>query len=132
MIRLHGKAPDWQKDKKFYKSYSQAFDGIRSDILTVRSNLFVVNTPNLYLPNNKVKLPLSEDIGLKIGYRFEDLYLRRELQTFFRLPVSNHIVFTVRTFIQPLSTLSTDDLKSLESLALDYTPDHSNYHVAST
>lgn len=88
--------------------------------------------PRLYLPKHEVKSPLTKDIGVKVGYRFKDLYLRRELQTFFRLPKSGHIVFSVRTFIQPLNTLSINDLKSLESLALKYSPEVSMYHKADT
>lgn len=101
-------------------------------ILNVRSNLFVINTPKLFLPDHNVKLPKISDIGVKRGYRFNDLYLRRELQTFFKLPESGHIVFSVRTFIQPLNTLSFEDLKNLESLALNYNENSFNYHRANT
>src|SRR5664279_4781269 len=108
MIKLHGIAPGWQVNEVYSKGLSKIFDDITSDILKIRSNLFVINTPNLYLPDHEPNLPLISDIGVKAGYRLKDLYLRRELQTFFRLPKSGHIVFTVRTFIQPLSTLSIE------------------------
>lgn len=130
MIKLHGIAPGWQVNEIYSRAYTKVFDDITSNILKVRSNLFVINTHELYLPNHEVKSPLSMDIGVKLGYRLKDLYLRRELQTFFRLPKSGHIVFSVRTFIEPLSTLSINDLKYLESSALKYNYEVSIYHKA--
>jgi len=94
MIKLHGIAPGLQRNEIYSRAYTRVFDDIRSDILKVRSNLFVINTPppELYLPNHEVKSPLVKDIGVKLDYRLKDLYLRRELQTLFRLPKSGNIV----------------------------------------
>jgi hypothetical protein len=39
-----------------------------------------------------------------------EIYVRRERQTFTRLPVSDAILFTVRTFMTPLTSLGDDEL----------------------
>lgn len=132
MIKLHGITSGWQPDEIYNKGHTNVFDYMTSDVLKIRTNLFVINTSKLYLPYHKIKLPSIKDIEVKVGYRFKDLYLRRELQTFFILPKSGHIVFSVRTFIQPLSTLSIDDLKYLENLPLKYNENSYKYHSLNT
>jgi hypothetical protein len=104
-----------QEDEVHFKRHVWYFDTLRSDIIHKRSTLFLVNTPTLNLPKHHVRTPLKHEIGVAVGYRLKDLYLRREFQTFHVLPVSGLIVFNVRTFTQSLDTLSYEDLVAIQT-----------------
>ncbi len=46
--------------------------------------------------------------------------VRRERQTFRRLPTSGAVLFTVRTFMTPLVELSIEELKALRSQVMGW------------
>ncbi|KAK0122762.1 hypothetical protein ONS96_009797 [Cadophora gregata f. sp. sojae] len=50
----------------------------------------------------------------------DDLKIRRERQTFTRLEHSGAVLFTVRTFIEPLTQLGDDELRALRSMVLGW------------
>jgi hypothetical protein len=83
-----------------------------------RNNYFIVNTSNLYLPVNIIETPLPGDIVIFPGFRYEYIYVRRELQTAIRLLDSDSILFTVRTFITPMTSLTDIQLLNLHKLYL--------------
>lgn len=43
----------------------------------------------------------------------EDIHVRRERQTFTRLPVSGAVLFTVRSYITPITALDDDEVAAL-------------------
>ncbi len=47
------------------------------------------------------------------GFRFDNIHVRRELQTFRRLDDSEDLLFTVRTFIEPMIGLNFIEIKGL-------------------
>ena len=68
-----------------------------------RSSFFVQTTPTLFHPK---PLPTSATTTLRVS----DLIIRHERQTFRRLPKSNAILFTVRTYLDYLVDLGEEDL----------------------
>lgn len=132
VIKLHGTAPGWQPGEMHYKNYVSFFDKVNSGQIFKRVNLFVINTPKLFIPTHKPRTPLSGEIGNTVGYRLEDLYLRRELQTFHLLPISNLIVFGVQTFVQRLDTLTNPELLHIKEYVCNWNDYTANYHDRGT
>jgi hypothetical protein len=56
-----------------------------------------------------------------------EIYIRRERQTFNRLPISDAILFTVHTYITPLTSLDDKDLAALMDVAGRWEKDMANY-----
>lgn len=132
LISVHGDAPGWQKGEEYYNKYYIYLSQIRSDIIHKRQNFFVLNTNKSYLPVHNPRVPLITDIGYTVGYRLQDLYLRRELQTFHLLPVSGFILFTVQTFMIKLDTLSHSELIALVSIVKGWDENTAKYHGRDT
>jgi hypothetical protein len=65
-----------------------------------RYNLFIQASPNLFMDSPEE--PRSSTTP-------ECLYVRRERQTFRRLAKSQAVLFTVRTYMQPLVSLNADE-----------------------
>jgi dimethylamine monooxygenase subunit A len=85
-----------------------------------RVNWSLVDTPELFLPpeHRRARPQVrAEDVG-------ECLWLRVERQTFRRLPRSQAVVFTIRTYVEPLAeALETPDGAAALALRLREMPD---------
>lgn len=127
LIKLHGPAPNWQINEQFRKAYKKKFDNIH-DLIEYRSNIFILNTSELFLPEHHIKVPSYEDIGETPDFMYENIFLRREAQSFIRLPKTNCIVFGVRTYISPITSLSYDDLKWLIKYIENWEGRAASYH----
>lgn len=92
-----------------------------------RDNYFIVNTPVLYLPSNDLETSTNHIIG-SMGFRYQDIYVRRELQTAMRLPKSDTILFGVRTFITPITMLTDKQLLALHRLYCKIHDTNKEYH----
>nr|YP_008965367.1 hypothetical protein [Rhynchosporium commune]AHC02344.1 hypothetical protein [Rhynchosporium commune] len=125
---LHNSAPKWRKGDYAYDNTRGLFDKIKGPHVFHRNNYFIVNTSKLFLPENIIKIPLAGDIGNLPGFRYEDIYVRRELQTAIRLIESNSILFTVRTFIAPMTSLTDTQLLNLHELYLSIKKENREYH----
>lgn len=77
-----------------------------------RTNVFIQTTPHLFqdAPESAPNIVLTID----------DLKIRRERQTFTRLEHSRAVLFTVRTFMEPLTQLGDDELRALRSQVLGW------------
>ena len=84
-----------------------------------RSSFFVQTTPTLFHPE---PLPTFATT-LKVA----DLIIRHEKQTFRRLPKTGAILFTVRTFMQPLVDLRTEDLEKFAATVRAWPGDIASY-----
>jgi len=49
-------------------------------------------------------------MGKNIGFRYHDIYIRRELQTNIVLPKSKAQLFTVKTYLDPITSLTIKEL----------------------
>lgn len=66
----------------------------------------------------------SEDNVPKIP---ADLHIRRERQTFTRLPISGAVLFTVHTFITPLNNLGDEEVVALQEIAAGWSDEMAAY-----
>lgn len=72
-----------------------------------RGNLFIQTTPNLFQDRPET-LPESAP-----PLRPKQCMVRRERQTFTRLEKSGAVLFTVRSYMKPLTELENDETKAL-------------------
>ncbi|KAE8441150.1 hypothetical protein EG329_005833, partial [Mollisiaceae sp. DMI_Dod_QoI] len=110
MARLHGPVPAWKE--KLGGSVTRYFDHLSSKTAMERTNLFIQTTPELFqdAPEVAPTRPLTPD----------KLMVRRERQTFIRLEKTDAVLFTVRTYMQPLIELSEEEIKALRSQVLGW------------
>lgn len=111
MDKLHGPVPRW---KNVFNNYLDTFfEKIVEKKMCPqeRYNIFVQTTPNLFTREPVSSIPPKDsDIGKVMGLRYEDVYIRREKQTFSLLPKSKTVLFTVRTFMEPVTDLNNKEL----------------------
>ena len=131
---LHRPVPKWSdkinKDKelKFADIVQNLFDKLVDDRVIERHGTFLQNFPDLFL--NKVpsfKEPSLEDIEVTQGFRFQDILIRRERQSLMRLPETGDILFTVRTYIEPMINLDDEELISFSKEVKLWDKDNLNY-----
>lgn len=72
-----------------------------------RTNVFIQTTPDLF--QDAPEAPPSKPLTAK------DLMVRRERQTFIRLEKTDAVLFTVRTYMRPMTELGEDEIKALRS-----------------
>lgn len=77
-----------------------------------RTNLFIQTTPDLFQD--------APEIAPDAIVTPKQLVVRRERQTFTRLEKSGAVLFTVRTYMTPLTELGTVELKALKSQVLGW------------
>ncbi|ORY13866.1 hypothetical protein BCR34DRAFT_599636 [Clohesyomyces aquaticus] len=113
IMDLHGPVPQW--DSKLGRSAEQYFVRISPTSPMERSTFFIQTNPSSF--------PLREILFIQSGKNFfpgnrwnlvpDDILIRRERQTFRRLPKSDMIVFTVKTSLENLTDLSMDERPKL-------------------
>jgi len=88
-----------------------------------RWNWSVVTTDQLFTPHRMRRTPLKPDAGL------DDIYLRMESQTLRKLATSGQILFTIRTYVEPLRRWATAPgaLESLVEMLEQMTPQMRDY-----
>jgi hypothetical protein len=91
------------------------FDHLSPKTSMERTNLFIQTTPDLFQDAPECEL-LPSLIQASISpVKVETLQVRRERQTFTKLAHTGAVVFTVRSFMVPLTTLSVQELRALRS-----------------
>jgi hypothetical protein len=78
-----------------------------------RSNLFIQTTQELFQD-------APEEIPAGMAVTPKDVMVRRERQTFRRLERSGAVLFTVRTYMGPMTCLGQDELKALRSQVMGW------------
>ncbi|CAG8958716.1 hypothetical protein HYFRA_00011559 [Hymenoscyphus fraxineus] len=102
MANLHKPVPEWKKN--LGGSVNRYFDHLNTRTSMERTNLFIQTTPHLFVDAPEIPNPQTVP---------EDLWIRRERQTFRRLERSGAVLFTVRTYMQRLV-----EVRGEEELAL--------------
>ncbi|TGO27713.1 hypothetical protein BPAE_0038g00590 [Botrytis paeoniae] len=105
MAVLHKPVPGWKE--KLGKSVNRYFTHLTPRTCMERSNLFIQATPILF--QDIPEAPPSPSFPLTPS----DIYIRRERQTFTRLPKSNAVLFTVRTYMEKLVDLNSADAEAM-------------------
>jgi hypothetical protein len=85
---------------------TRIFEGLRDDLVLERRNWSVVSSPELFMPD---PAPMRAAIpAIDPARAAEALRVRVERQTLRRLPRTGAVVFTIRVWIDPLSTIAAD------------------------
>lgn len=105
MSGIHTPVPDYVADVA--RRVNRMFTAIRPEAPLWRGNYNIHALPELYQPGGSYRdQPVRADF----------LWLRVERQTFVRLPVSRAIVFGIKTFVSPVSSLQPDQAARLATL----------------
>ncbi|QSS60192.1 hypothetical protein I7I51_04989 [Histoplasma capsulatum] len=110
IAQMHGPVPLWHKEIEF--SVNKFLSRLTVDSPMERSSYFIQVTK----PDESLSSILFQPVGLghrDVEPRPEDILLRRERQTFRRLPKSRAIVFGVKTSLTRLQALPLEELRNL-------------------
>ncbi|KAH6869130.1 hypothetical protein B0T10DRAFT_611650 [Thelonectria olida] len=106
-LHIEAKVPHYQA--KLQKSMNRFFRAMRPEKAVVRNNFFIQLDDGLHWSHRMgdqdgtevASWETANDVGLTI----EDLYFRSERQSLRRLPRSGALMFTVRTYFEPITTI---------------------------
>ncbi|PBP20679.1 hypothetical protein BUE80_DR008585 [Diplocarpon rosae] len=110
MANLHRPVPGWKE--KLGASVNRYFDHLSHKTTMERTNVFIQSTPDLFQDAPET----VPDTGVAV----HELMVRRERQTFTRLERTGAVLFTVRTYMEPLAQLCDDQLRALRSQVLGW------------
>lgn len=103
MSQIHGQVPGYAD--KLKQPVDNFFDRLQPNHPGYRFNWSIVDVPDLFLAQSKFD-PQAPTITVETAG--ETLWLRVERQTLRRLPRSQAILFTIRSYVYPLSQVVTD------------------------
>ncbi|EXJ83961.1 hypothetical protein A1O3_04628 [Capronia epimyces CBS 606.96] len=98
--QMHGPVPTWKE--KLQKSMEKFFLHIKVDGAIQRNNVFIQPCPGIFHQEPMDQNPPSKTV--------EDIEIRTELQSLRRLPRTGAVVFTVRTYMNPLTDLGKEPM----------------------
>jgi hypothetical protein len=101
MAGIHHSVPGY--DEKLAAPSDRYMVGLKAHKPSWRSNWSIVDAPNLYLKQRRFVQGQNDDITTENAG--SKLWIRSERQTLRRLPRSGDVLFTIRTYIRPLSIL---------------------------
>jgi len=119
MAEIHRAVPGYSE--KLAAPSDRYMTGLKEYKPSWRSNWSIVDAPDLYLKQRRFKQ--GNDSNITAENAGSKLWIRSERQSLRRLPRSGDILFTIRTYIRPLSVL--DGLPSIArglAQALDKVP----------
>jgi dimethylamine monooxygenase subunit A len=99
LTQIHQPVPAY--DQKLANPVDQFFARLKSNHPVYRLNWSIVDSPDLFLESRFDTQPNPAITAANAG---ETLWLRVERQTLRRLPQTKAILFTIRTYINPLAT----------------------------
>ncbi|MEL7067633.1 MAG: DUF3445 domain-containing protein [Cyanobacteria bacterium J06581_3] len=99
MGQIHTTVPDYTK--KLARPVDSVFSRLKEDFPGLRLNWSIVDSPDLHLMQDKRKTTVNSNITAEDAGHC--LWLRVERQTIRRLVTSGGILFTIRSFVYPLS-----------------------------
>ena len=73
------------------------FTGMKVGPVSHRWNWSVVTTDRLFTPHRMRRTPLAPGAGI------DEIFIRMESQTLRKLAMTGHVLFTIRTYVEPLS-----------------------------
>jgi hypothetical protein len=103
MAGIHHPVPDY--DQKLATPSDRYMVGLKAHKPSWRCNWSIVDSDDLYLKQQRHKK--GQDSQITADNAGDKLWIRSERQTLRRLPSSGDILFTIRTYVRPLSLLET-------------------------
>lgn len=104
MGQIHQRVPTYSQ--KLARPVDNVFARLRSDFPGLRFNWSIVDSPALYLDQDK--LATAFDSAITAENAGQSLWLRVERQTLRRLPDSGGVLFTIRTYVYSLAQVAAD------------------------
>ena len=101
MGRIHQRVPDYAQ--RLERPVDNVFARLQEGFPGLRFNWSIVDSPDLFLNEDKQVTALNAAITAENAG--QTLWLRVERQTLRRLPVSQGILFTIRTYLYPLEQI---------------------------
>ncbi|KAL1957363.1 hypothetical protein VTO42DRAFT_6043 [Malbranchea cinnamomea] len=123
--QLHaGKVP--QYESKLAKSMDKFFTNLRVESSIQRFNFAIDDSPDLFHPHSHHNLT-PEQLGREIS--LSDLHLRVERQVLQRLPRTRAFMFSIRTYITPITKVTEDRAvaRALRTNVNSFTEDVARY-----
>ena len=123
--QIHQRVPDYAQ--RLERPVDNMFSRLRADFPSLRFNWSLVDSPELYLSQDKQITGF--DPAITADNAGQRLWLRVERQTLRRLTVSQGILFTIRTHIYPLAqvTQSAETAVQLSRAVQSLSPDMQIY-----
>jgi Haem-dependent oxidative N-demethylase, alpha subunit-like len=94
---IHGPVPGF--GEQLAPTVDRFFVNLKAERPVWRANWSLVDTPELFLPPEHREQP-KRVVAKRAG---EQLWLRVERQTLRRLPLTHDVLFTIRTYVEPLA-----------------------------
>ncbi|KAF2647687.1 hypothetical protein K491DRAFT_709108 [Lophiostoma macrostomum CBS 122681] len=119
-----GKVP--QYESKLAKSMDRFFQNMRVDGSIQRFNFAIDDSNELFHPHSHHNLT-ADQVGKDPA--LEDLHLRVERQALQRLPNSRSLLFSIRTYVTPITkvTMDREVAEALRTSVESYSPDVAKY-----
>ncbi|RDW66383.1 hypothetical protein BP6252_10018 [Coleophoma cylindrospora] len=108
MATLHAPVPGWKE--KLSRSVDRYFDHLTPRSCMERNNTFIQTSPELFLDTPEGMFPHPSPLTAN------HIQVRRERQTFTRLVHNDAVLFTVRTFMRPLTELNLEETKAFATM----------------
>lgn len=115
LAAIHGPVPDYTED--LARRVNRVFEGVKVGLPLWRANWTIHDHAELHQPSGAWRRDEGGDA----------LYIRVERQTFVRLPETQAVVFGIRTFIDPLDSVSDDQAAALLELVREQDADDIDY-----
>jgi hypothetical protein len=118
---IHEPVPHY--DEQLATPMDRFFTRMQVGPISHRWNWSVVTTDRLFTPHRARRTPLKPDAGIN------GIFLRMESQTLRKLPESGQILFTIRSYVEPLSRWANipGALESLVEMLACMTPQMRDY-----
>jgi len=118
---IHEPVPHY--DEQLATPMDRFFSRMQVGPISHRWNWSVVTTDRLFTPHRAHRTPLKPDAGIN------GIFLRMESQTLRKLPESGQILFTIRSYVEPLSRWANipGALESLVEMLARMTPQMRDY-----
>ena len=95
LAEIHGPVPHY--GELLERPMDRFFTNMKVGPVSHRWNWSVVTTDRLFTPHRMRRTPLAAGAGI------EDIFIRMESQTLRKLARTGHVLFTIRTYVEPLS-----------------------------
>jgi hypothetical protein len=105
LLDIHGPVPTFAE--ALHDRVARIFDNLRWDAPVWRANWQVVPTPALFMYRPGIKQSWRAE-ALDAQTAGEHLWMRVERQTLRRLPETGAILFTIRTYVDPIAEVAAD------------------------
>ncbi len=104
LVSVHD--PVDQYDAGIARRVGRLFDGLQVGRPIMRANMLLYHTSDLFSPATEAS---RRDLKLP------ENFVRIERQCLMRLPVSRAVIFSIHTFVQPISALTDEDIAAIKA-----------------